>query len=235
MPAHETILLVEDQRDLRELVQRCLEHEGFDVIGTGDGAYGLQIAKQHRPDLLILDLTLPGMDGLEVCKALRRDAHAGRTPVIVLSARGSEDDRLLGFEYGADDYLGKPFSPRELLARVRAVLRRTNSQPNGVGGGDSAIHRVGDLELNHLNHEILFRGRALSLRLSEFRVLAFLASAPGRAFSRDEIIDGALERDISTTERTIDVHINKIRQQLGEDGTPIIETVRGVGYRLRNS
>ena len=227
MPKAQTILVVEDQKDLRDLVQRCLSGEGFDVIVTGDGQSGLSIAKEHRPDLVVLDLTLPGMDGLDVCRELRRDAQAGRLPVIVLSARGSEADRVLGLDIGADDYLTKPFSARELLARVRAILRRSQSTTS-----TSTLQKIGDLEIDPLQYEARFKGRTLQLRLSEFRVLQFLVTEPGRVFSRDEIIDAALERDTSVTERTIDVHVNKIRQSLG-DSAAHIETVRGVGYRFR--
>lgn len=226
MSTSTTILLVEDQRDLRDLVQRVLEKEGFDVIAVGDGESALDIARLHQPDLIILDLTLPTIDGLDVCRALRRDAKLMRLPVVILSARGSESDRILGLELGADDYLSKPFSGRELVARTRAVLRR--SRPNLA---ESQTRKVGNLEIDTLRHEARLSGRKLNLRRSEFNILNFLASEPGRVFSRDEIIDGALNREISVTERTIDVHITKIRQQLDE-GVKILQTVRGIGYRL---
>lgn len=226
MSSATTILLVEDQRDLRDLVQRVLEKEGFDVIAVGDGESALDIARLHQPDLIILDLTLPTIDGLDVCRALRRDAKLIRLPVVILSARGSESDRILGLELGADDYLSKPFSGRELVARTRAVLRRSRPNP-----AESQTRKVGNLEIDALRHEARHSGRKLNLRRSEFNILNFLASEPGRAFSRDEIIDGALNREISVTERTIDVHITKIRQQLDE-GAKILQTVRGIGYRL---
>lgn len=227
--SRQTVLVIDDHKELAELVQRSLEQEGFDVIIAGDGPSGLEIARQHRPDLIILDLTLPGMDGLEVCRQLRNDPRAGRTPVLMLSARASEDDRVIGLEQGADDYLIKPFSPRELLARVRAALRRMSM----LKAGRSVI-RAGDLAIDLQGHEATLAGKKLALLPSEFRVLEMLASDPGRTFTRDEIIEGALRHEEAVTERTVDVHITRLRKKLG-DAADLIETVRTVGYKFRGN
>ena len=227
--SRQTVLVIDDHKELAELVQRSLEQEGFDVIIASDGPSGLEIARQHRPDLIILDLTLPGMDGLEVCRQLRNDPRAGRTPVIMLSARASEDDRVIGLEQGADDYLIKPFSPRELLARVRAALRRVSM----LKAGRSMI-RAGDLAIDLQGHQATLRSKKLALLPSEFRVLEMLASDPGRTFTRDEIIEGALHHEEAVTERTVDVHITRLRKKLG-DAAELIETVRTVGYKFRGN
>jgi len=179
--------------------------------------------------LIVLDLTLPEMDGLEVCRRLREDPGAERIPVIVLSARASESDRVTGLEIGADDYLIKPFSPRELLARVRAVLRRA-SIPQPV----QPVLKIGDLEFDFVKHRVTFGGDQLALTPTEFRVLATLATQPGRTFSRDELTEAALRKNAGIADRAIDVHINKIREVLGP-AADRIETVRGIGYRFRGT
>jgi DNA-binding response OmpR family regulator len=228
MSHRQTILIIDDQKELAEVVQQSLEADGYDVMKAFDGTAGLEIATNHRPDLVLLDLTLPDIDGLQVCEAIRRDPKVGRVPIIVLSARASEHDRVLGLDSGADDYLIKPFGGRELLARVRAALRRSHA-------AESRRHiRCGALEIDLINHRVLYEKKPVELRLAEYRVLEFLATEPGRAFTRDEIIDAALHRDSSITERTIDVHITRIRHGLGK-GADLIETIKGVGYRLRES
>jgi two-component system phosphate regulon response regulator PhoB len=228
MSRRQTILIIDDQRELADVVQQSLEAEGYDVMKAVDGAAGLEIATRHRPDLVLLDLTLPDIDGLQVCETIRRDPKAGRVPIIVLSARASETDRVLGLDSGADDYLIKPFGGRELLARVRAALRRSKA------AASRRNIRCGALEIDLIHHRVLYEKKPVELRLAEYRVLEFLASEPGRAFTRDEIIDAALHRDSSVTERTIDVHITRIRHSLGR-GADLIETIKGVGYRLRES
>jgi two-component system alkaline phosphatase synthesis response regulator PhoP len=221
-----TILVIDDQKELADLVRRSLEQDGFDVILAPDGTSGLKIATAHRPDLVVLDLSMPDIDGLEVCQRLKRDPRQARIPILVLSARASADDRILGLELGADDYLVKPFVPRELVARVKALLRRS-----GDGRATSAVIRMGELTVDLDAHHATFGGKPLPLTAAEFRILAHLALHPGRAFSRDEIIEAALQSDAAVTERTVDAHMVGIRKALGDAGE-YVQTVRSVGYRL---
>lgn len=224
-----TILLIDDEKDLIELVRYNLERDGFDVIAAADGQSGLEIVRKHRPDLVVLDLMMPGLDGLAVCRQLRADPRSGGIPVIMLTARATEADRIVGLELGADDYITKPFSPREVVARVKAVLRRGGSR-----GDERQVLQVGDLVIDLSGHEVTCSGRRVNLTATEFRILEFLASRPGRVFSRDEIIDAALGNEMAVFDRTVDVHITAIRRKLG-DGADRIETVRGFGYKLRQS
>jgi two-component system alkaline phosphatase synthesis response regulator PhoP len=221
-----TILVIDDQKELADLVRRSLEQDGFDVILAPDGTSGLKIATAHRPDLVVLDLSMPDIDGLEVCQRLKRDPRQARIPILVLSARASADDRILGLELGADDYLVKPFVPRELVARVKALLRRS-----GDGRATSAVIRMGELAVDLDAHHATFGGKPVPLTAAEFRILAHLALHPGRAFSRDEIIEAALQSDAAVTERTVDAHMVGIRKALGDAGE-YVQTVRSVGYRL---
>lgn len=223
-----TILVIDDEPDIIELVRYNVEREGFGVIAATDGREGLRIAKQHRPDLIILDVMMPGMDGLEVCRELRKDADTERTPVIMLTARAAESDRVVGLELGADDYITKPFPPREMVARVKAVLRRTQYQSE-----DKASIRQGGLVVDPARHEVTWEGEPVSLTATEFRIVQFLATRAGRVLSRDEIIDAALGRDTAVFDRTIDVHITSIRKKLGAGGQQI-ETIRGFGYKFRD-
>jgi phosphate regulon transcriptional regulator PhoB len=222
-----TILVIDDEKDLIELVRYNLEKDGFDVIAATDGQSGLEVVKKHRPDLVVLDLMMPGMDGLQICKQLRSDPRTGRIPVIMLTAKATEADRIVGLELGADDYITKPFSPREVVARVKAVLRR--SAP--VTEQRQEI-RAGDLNIDLGGHEVSFKGQRVALTATEFRILEFLAARPGRVFSRDEIIDAALGNETAVFDRTVDVHITAIRRKLGA-GAEYIETVRGFGYKFR--
>lgn len=223
-----TILVIDDERDLLELVRYNVEREGFDVIVAGEGRSGLDIAKKHKPDLILLDVMMPGMDGLEVCRELRRERDTEQIPVLMLTARAAESDRVVGLELGADDYLTKPFSPRELVARVKAILRRT--RPAEQQG--HAIRR-GALVVDPERHEVSWQGDSIALTATEFRIVQLLASKAGRVLSRDEIIDAALGREASVFDRTIDVHITSIRKKLGKGGEQI-ETVRGFGYKFRD-
>lgn len=224
-----TILVIDDEKDLIELVRYNLEKEGFDVIAATDGQSGLDVVKKHRPDLVMLDLMMPGLDGLQVCQRLRADPRSGRMPVIMLTAKATEADRVVGLELGADDYITKPFSPREVVARVKAVLRRTAPQQD-----DRQVIRSGDLSIDLSGHEVSFRGQRVALTATEFRILEFLAARPGRVFSRDEIIDAALGNETAVFDRTVDVHITAIRRKLGS-GADQIETVRGFGYKFRHA
>jgi DNA-binding response OmpR family regulator len=223
----QTILVIDDQRDLADLVRRVLERDGFDVIIANSGKAGLQVAQEHRPNLVVLDLSMPDMDGLEVCRALRADPRRRDLPIIVLSARSSALDRVTGLQLGADDYLIKPFESAELVARVRAVLRRSH------GSVQSPVEiRCGDLVMDLHAHNAMFHDRPLNLTAAEFRLLELLASHPGRVFSRDEIVESALGQEAAVTQRTVDAHIVNIRRKLG-DGKTYLQTVWGVGYRLQ--
>lgn len=223
-----TVLVIDDEKDMIELLRYNLEQEGFDVIGASKGEEGLRVAAEHRPDLVVLDLMMPGMDGLEVCRRLRQDPRTARLPVVMLTAKASEADRVVGLELGADDYVTKPFSPREVVARVKAILRRVSAP------AQSETLRRGDLVIDVTRREVTWKGKAVSLTATEFRLIQFLATCPGRVLSRAEIIEGALGHDVAVTDRTVDVHVTAIRRKLGRGGD-VIETVRGFGYKLREA
>ena len=224
-----TVLVIDDEKDLIELVTYNLGKEGYDVIAADDGQSGLDVARKHRPDLVVLDLMMPGLDGLQVCQRLRSDSRTGGVPIIMLTAKATEADRVVGLEFGADDYITKPFSPREVVARVKAVLRRSTPRPE-----DRQLIRCGDLSIDVSGHEVTYRGERIALTATEFRILEFLANRPGRVFSRDEIIDAALGNETAVFDRTVDVHITAIRRKLGSGGDQL-ETVRGFGYKFRHS
>ncbi len=224
-----TILLIDDEKDLVELVRYNLEQEGFDVIAAADGKAGLEIALRHRPDAILLDWMMPGVDGLEVCRRIREDARTARVPILMLTAKAAEPDRVVGLEIGADDYVTKPFSPRELVARVKALLRRRAQEE-----APPDVIRRGDLVIDAVRHAITCRSKAVELTPTEFRILRFLAARPGRVFSRDDILEGALDREDAVVARTIDVHVTAIRRKLGRCGAAV-ETVRGFGYRFHDA
>ena len=226
--ANPTVLVIDDEKDLVELVRYNLEKEHINVITAFDGASAVQIALHHHPDLIVLDLMMPGMSGLEVCRALRNDQRSSNIPVIMLTARAEETDRIVGLEMGADDYVTKPFSPRELVARVRAVLRRSGGQME-----KPKIIRRGKLVIDLSGHAVSFNDKPIALTATEFRILEFLATRPGRVVSRDEIINAALGDHVAVMDRTIDVHITGLRRKLGKGGERI-ETVRGFGYKFRD-
>jgi len=221
------VLVIDDEKDLIELVRYNLEKEGFQVASALNGEAGMADALRQLPDVIIIDLMLPGVDGLEVCRFLRGDSRTSRIPLIMLTAKSGESDRIVGLELGADDYITKPFSPRELIARIKAVLRRT-SAPQAPS---NAIRR-GLLMIDLTRREVSCGGKAVSLTATEFRLLQFLANHPGRVFSRSQLIDSALGQDVSVVDRTIDVHITALRRKLEACGG-WIETVRGFGYRFR--
>jgi two-component system alkaline phosphatase synthesis response regulator PhoP len=222
-----TVLVIDDEEDLIELVRYNLEKEGFHVIGAGDGESGLSKVAGEKPDVIVIDLMLPGMDGLEVCRSLRAENGTSGIPIIMLTAKASESDRIVGLELGADDYVTKPFSPRELIARIKALLRRSS----GFSKQSSVIRR-GDLSIDPASHEVCCGDKKMSLTATEYRLLQFLASHPGYVYSRNAIIDGALGRDVTVLERTVDVHIMSLRRKLGKCGK-WIETIRGFGYKFR--
>ncbi len=221
-----TVLVVEDEPRIASLVRDYLEHAGFAVLTAGDGAGGLVLARARRPDAIVLDLGLPKVDGLDVIRSLRRDSTV---PIVILTARGDESDRIAGLELGADDYVVKPFSPRELVARVRAVLRRAEMPPLS----DERI-QAGDLELEMARRRVTVAGRLVDLTPTEFELLATLAREPGRVWTRSQLLDAVRGFSIETYERAIDGHIRNLRRKLEPDpGSPShVRTVHGVGYAL---
>jgi two-component system phosphate regulon response regulator PhoB len=226
--ARTRLLVVDDEPDILELVQYNLRKAQYDVVCVASGEEALVQVRSAPPDLIVLDLMLPGVDGLEVCKALKRDTCTAAIPIVILTARGEDADIVAGLELGADDYLTKPFSSRVLLARIRAVLRRHHAEPVAE---DAVITHHG-LVLHPGRHEVLVEGQPVPLTLTEFRVLHLLARHPGWVFTRNQIIAAAQGADVRVTERSVDVHIVSLRRKLGILGEEI-ETIRGVGYRLQ--
>jgi two-component system phosphate regulon response regulator PhoB len=222
------IMIVEDEPDMVELIRYNLVKEGYRVEAAADGEQALARAPRFVPDLVLLDLMLPGLDGLEVMRRLRAARAGAALPVIVLTAKGSEADRVVGLELGADDYIVKPFSPRELVARIKAVLRRMARPVEAA----PTIAR-GPIVVDSTKREVTVEGEPAPLTATEFDLLRFLAEHPGRAFRRNELIDGALGPDSMVTDRVIDAHVAAIRRKLGENAAAWIETVRGYGYRFR--
>src|SRR6266498_1653702 len=222
------VLVVDDEPDLLELVHYNLAKAGYDVACVMSGEEALAHVRSSPPDLIVLDVLLPGLDGLEICKALRRNPTTAGIPIVMLTARSEDADVVAGLELGADDYLTKPFSPRVLLARIRAVLRRQHTEPVAE---DAVIHHHG-LMLHPGRHEVLAQGQPVLLTPTEFRVLHLLGRRPGWVFTRNQIIAAAQGEDVSVTERSVDVHIVSLRRKLGPVGDAI-ETIRGVGYRLQ--
>jgi len=227
--ANEHILAVEDEEDILELVRYNLEKEAYRVTGVVSGEEALRRARSQPPDLIVLDLMLPGMDGLTVCRELKQDAKTRDLPIIILTAKGEEADIVAGLELGADDYVTKPFSPRVLLARVRAVLRRRRMEP----AAESDSLEIHGMVIHPGRHEVLVQGRSVDLTATEFRLLAFLTRRPGWVFTRSQIVQGVQGEDYAVSERAVDVQIVGLRKKLGPAGT-YIETVRGVGYRLKD-
>jgi DNA-binding response OmpR family regulator len=225
----EQILIIEDERQIITVLRGYLERAGYRVLAAHDGEEGLFLARNRRPDLVILDLMLPKLDGLEVCRALRRDPQTEGVPIIMLTARVEEMDRVLGLELGADDYVTKPFSPREMVARVKAVLRRTHAVPPL-----SEVLRAGNLILDLTRHECRLRDKTIALTPTEFDLLAVLMRNPGRAFTRLELLDQVQGEAFEGYERNIDVHIRNLRAKIEPNPKEprYILTVFGVGYKF---
>jgi two-component system alkaline phosphatase synthesis response regulator PhoP len=226
--SRERILVVDDEEDLLELVNYNLSREGFRVECVSSGEAALAAARKNLPDLVVLDLLLPSVDGLEICRLLKSDHKTKHIPIIMLTAKGEESDMVAGLELGADDYMTKPFSPRVLLARIKAILRRKAKEASDE---DTAIH-VHELVIHPGRHEVLIDGQPVELTFTEFRLLHFLARKPGWAFTRSQIVDAVKGEDYPVTERSVDVQVAGLRKKLGESGAHI-ETVRGVGYRFK--
>lgn len=221
------LLLVEDDPALAELLEYRFSNEGYSVRATPDGDEALLLAAEDAPDLIILDWMIEGTSGIEVCRRLRRDKATAHVPIIMLTAREGEDDKIRGLETGADDYLTKPFSPRELLARVAAVLRRIRP----ALAGESIT--VGDLSLDPVAHRVTRRGQPLHLGPTEYRLLKFLMESPGRVFSRGQLLDGVWGTESEIELRTVDVHIRRLRQAIAIEGAKDpVRTVRSAGYAL---
>ena len=230
-PAGPPILIVEDDPNIAELVARYLENSGFCPITVNDGAEGVAAARRHDPQLIILDIMLPKLDGWEVCRALRRESDV---PIIMLTAREDEMDRVVGLSMGADDYVVKPFSPRELVERVKAILRRARPAPASAPAAGERPLRLGPLVLEPEKHKVTRDGKPVSLTPSEYKLLHCLMASPGRVYSRGELLERLYENGEAVIDRVVDVHIGKLRQKIEADPSKptLIRTVHGVGYRF---
>jgi len=227
--AKESILVVEDEEDIRELLKYNLEKEGYQVFGAATGEEALRAIRDRRLDLILLDLMLPGIDGLEVCRRIRGEAQTQHLPIIMLTAKGEEADIVTGLELGADDYITKPFSPRVLLARLRAALRR-RSQPLPL---QTAPLKTDELVIHPGRHEVFLQGQPILLTVTEFRLLHLLVRKPGWVFTRGQIVNEIHGEDYPVSDRSIDVQIVSLRKKLGACGSQV-ETIRGIGYRFKD-
>ena len=229
LPSDQTVLVVDDDPNVLQLARLYLERDGYHVLSAQDGAVGLDLARHERPSLVVLDLMLPTLNGLDVCRALRRESSV---PIIMLTARVEEEDRLAGLDLGADDYVTKPFSPRELAARVRAVLRRAARDGSA---NETPILTVGPIQLDHHYRRVTVNATEVPLTPTEFRLLALLMRHPGRTYTRDEIIDRVLGDDFDGFDRTVDAHVSSMRRKLSAapgGSSRLIRTVYGSGYRI---
>jgi phosphate regulon transcriptional regulator PhoB len=224
-PKH--ILVVDDEADLVELVSYNLRKDGFIVDSASDGETALTKVRKGKYDLAVLDLMLPGIQGMELCRILRNDSKTARLPIIMLTAKGEEVDRILGLEMGADDYMTKPFSPRELIARVKAVLRRSTEKPV-----HEKILKTGDIEIDTERYTVSIKGKPVKLSATEFKLLLFLAERKGKVFSRSQLLDAIWRDEAFVEPRTVDVHIRRLRANIEEDPAHpgYIKTMRGIGY-----
>ncbi|MEW6600383.1 MAG: response regulator transcription factor [Nitrospirota bacterium] len=223
------ILIVDDEKDILELISYNLKKEGFEVSVSSDGEDALRRIKQKKYDLIILDLMLPGIQGLELCRILKSSEDTSFIPIIMLTAKNEELDKVLGLEMGADDYITKPFSPRELVARVKAVLRRTHENPV-----ENNTVRIGELEINTDTYQVLKKGEPLKLSATEFRLLLYLVRKKGRVFNRDRLLDAVWKDEAFVEPRTVDVHIRRLRERIEDDPSQpkYIKTRRGLGYYM---
>jgi DNA-binding response OmpR family regulator len=222
-----TILVIDDEPELVKLLDYNLSKAGYLVLSARDGESGLAAARKHAPDAIILDVMMPGLDGWEVCKRLRQDPSTSALPVLMLTAKADEGDRVLGLELGADDYVGKPFGVRELLARVKALLRRSE-----VASSSPEVLKTGKIVIDSSRRTVLASGKPVALTATEFNLLKALAEREGRVISREDLLSLARGDEVAVMDRTVDVHVASLRKKLGKQGE-MIETVRGVGYRLK--
>ena len=233
-PGSGRILVVEDEQDVAELLRYHLVREGYDVVVALNGSDAVKRARDVRPEVILLDIMVPQLNGWEVCRRLKTDLETRTIPIIMVTGRVEEGDKVLGFELGADDYVTKPFSPRELVARVRAVVRRGR---HADAPERKVLIKAGDLEIDRHRFEIRMKGRAVAVTPKEFELLATLVDTPGRVYGRDELLDLVWGRDGFVEPRTVDVHLARLRAKFiaAKVPAPPIETVRGVGYRLRDA
>ncbi len=232
-PSRPRVLVVEDEQDLQELLCYNLERDGFDAACVSSGELALKVVKNQKPDLVLLDLMLPGIDGLEICRRIKANPDTASIPIIMLTAKGEEADIVTGLELGADDYIVKPFSPRVLLARLRAVKRRKPAPETASQDDDQrTVIRAGDFTIHIDRHEVLIQGDPVELTATEFRLFCLLARHPGRVYGRQQIVDAIHGQLVAVTDRSIDVLIVGLRRKLGEHGA-CVQTVRGVGYRFK--
>ena len=222
------IVIIEDEPDILEVLSYNLRREGFEILTSADGIQGLALVKREHPDLVLLDLMPPGIDGIEICTSIKKNPDTQHTLLIMVTAKGEESDIVLGLGVGADDYISKPFSPKELVARVKAVMRRgvllETEQPR-----EKITH--GELTIDAAKYRVTYGTREVKLTATEFRILQYLASHPGRVFTREQLLNHALGDDVVVVDRNIDVHVRGIRKKL-EVEPPLIETIRGIGYRM---
>ena len=231
MASAQKILVVEDEPDIRKLVQYNLTQERFSVLEAEDGEQALKLLQREKPNLVILDLMLPGLSGMELCKLLRQRSETAKLPILMLTAKAGEADRIVGLEMGADDYLAKPFSPREMVARVRAILRRSEAKPATEA---APAYEKGSLKIDFSTYEVFVRGKPVKLTLKEFELLRFLVLNPSRVLNRDQLLDRVWGGETFVTPRTVDVHIRRLRKAVEKDDRKPkwILTVRGVGYKF---
>ena len=222
-----TILVIDDEKDILDLVSYNLRKEGYDVSTSADGEEALKLIKKEQYSLIVLDLMLPGIQGMELCKMLKNSEDTSLIPIIMLTAKSEELDKVLGLEMGADDYITKPFSPRELIARVKAVLRRTREAPL-----KDKVLNIADLEINTDTYKVTKRGKEIKLSATEFRLLLFLVQRKGRVFNRNMLLDAVWKDEAFVEPRTVDVHIRRLRSQIEDDSShPVyVKTRRGIGY-----
>jgi DNA-binding response OmpR family regulator len=228
------ILVVDDEKDIVEMIAFNLQRNGYDVITAHNGNDALDLAEQQTPDLILLDLMMPGLDGTEVTRRLKADPRTKKIPLVMLTAKSEETDVVVGLTLGADDYVAKPFSMKILLARLTTVLRRAESGNGSPADEPGNLLRAGPLTIDASKHEAAINGESIKLTLTEFKLLTALVTARGRVLSRDQLMDKAMGTDVFVTDRAIDVHITAIRKKLG-DANWLIHTVRGVGYRLQET
>lgn len=221
------ILIIEDERSLSEILNYNLTNEGFEVLTASDGNDGLRRAQNALPDLVVLDLMLPGLDGLQVCRRLRSDPKTQGIRILMLTAKAEEVDEIVGFNMGADDYVAKPFKIKPLISRIKALLRRPSAEQSS-----SEVISVSGIEVDRTHHSAKLDGEEMQLTPTEFKMLWTMMRRPGRPYSRNELLDNARGEDANALERTIDVHVRSLRQKLGDKGS-LVETVRGIGYRFK--
>jgi two-component system phosphate regulon response regulator PhoB len=226
------ILVVEDDRDISELITYNLEREGYDIACLYDGGQAVDFVKKRKPELIILDLMLPEVDGIEICRTLKSDAATKHIPIVMLTAKGEEADVVVGLQMGADDYIPKPFSPKVLVARIKAIIRRMADLRLSSALADD-VRNFGDFNIDLLKHRISYKGRAVKLTSIEFDIVEFLSRSPGRVWSREQILDNVWKEGKFIIDRAVDVHVRGLRKKLGT-AKDYIETVRGVGYRFKD-